>query len=81
MKHHVRTGNTKENIYSGSPVLLIIAGNLNIFLFLPGQPASFTDQGQSHTCASHSIGMGITELVNDFGLDVDQNLVIQALIR
>ena len=44
-----------------------------------GGPAVNSNQGLAYTCTSHSVGMAIVEILNDFGLDCDQEKVIKTL--
>ena len=46
-----------------------------------GQPAVPSDQGREYTCVSHSVGKVIVEIADMFGLNTDQNQIIQHLIR
>ena len=47
----------------------------------PSQPASVSDQGSMHTCSSHCLAKCVVDIMDGFGLDCDQNQVIQELIR
>ena len=45
------------------------------------QPPKESDQGTSGTCGSHSMGKVIVDIANQFGLDCDQDEIIENLIK